>query len=60
MTDEDFLRRIEEIIHNNLSEEAVDELVAIIWKMPEWVVIGADPMEGMVGEAPPDWTWNLN
>ena len=60
MREDEFLQRIEENIHDNLSEQVVDELIEIIRRQPAWVAVGKDPMVGGVGEAPPDWTWDLN
>ena len=51
-----------EMLVGMMEDWQVDELIDFIRSRSDamWVVIGRDPMEGKVGEAPPDWTWNLN
>ena len=56
MNEDELMDRLAEM----LEEWQVDALVEIIRREPEWVAVGRDPMLGMLGEAPEEWTWNLN
>jgi hypothetical protein len=53
-----------EVLGEMLEEWQVDVLIELIRRQPEWVAIGVDPVVGLVvglvGDAPPDWTWLLN
>jgi hypothetical protein len=54
--EDDLMERLLEM----LGEWQVDALVEMIRKQPHWVAVGRDPVEGFVGEAPPERVWRLN
>ena len=60
MTEEEFIIEWADAVGVMLMPWQVDMLIELIRKQPKWVVVGRDPMLGMMPEAPPVHTWRLN